>query len=299
VSTASLTYAAVTPVRDDAENLRRLAATLAAQTLTPNPWVIVENGSTDDTPVVARELAERHPWIRLRSIEGSPTPVPGAPIVRAFHAGLEMLAGLPPTDVIVKLDADVSMDPDHFERLLAAFAADERLGIAGGSCYEETGEEWRVTHVTGDHVRGAVRAYRSVCLAAVSPLEERMGWDTIDELKAAVLGWNTRLLLDLPFYHHRPVGARDGVSGERWAALGASAYYMGYRPWYIAVRTLFRARRDPKALRMLASYAAAAITRKPRHADAAVVARLREQQRLASLPHRVREALGRRVPNAH
>jgi glycosyltransferase involved in cell wall biosynthesis len=257
VTAAALTYAAVTPVRDDAENLRRLANALAVQTAPPEVWVIVENGSADDTPAVAHELAERHPWIQLCSIDGTPTAVPGAPIVRAFHAGLEILARLPPTDVIVKLDADVSMDADHFERLLAAFLADERLGIAGGSCYEDNGEEWRATHVTGDHVRGAVRAYRRACLAAVSPLEARMGWDTIDELKAAVLGWHVRLLLDLRFYHHRSVGERDGVSGERWAALGASAYYLGYRPWYLAVRALYQSRRDPKALRMLASYAGA------------------------------------------
>jgi hypothetical protein len=69
---------------------------------------------------------------------------------------------------------------------------------------------------------------------------------------------------------------------------------MGYRPGYLVVRTLFRARRDPAALAMLWGYAAAAVRREPRLADPAARAELRRRQSLRSLPLRAREALGRR-----
>ena len=150
-----------------------------------------------------------HEWISTISIPGEARPVPGAPIVRAFHAGLAELHELP--DLVVKLDADVSMEPDHFERIAQAFVGDPSLGIASGTCLEQDVDgHWLPIEVAQGHVRGAVRVYRRECLEQVLPLVERVGWDGLDELKAAVLGWTTRMLPDLAFHHHRRLGARDG-----------------------------------------------------------------------------------------
>ena len=154
---AGSTYALVTPVRNEAANLDRLAASLDAQTRSPLRWVIVDNGSSDATLDVANAFAAERDWVRVISVpaEAGP-PRPGAPIVRAFHAGLCELDCDP--DVTVKLDADVSMDAHHFERLLAAFDADPTLGIASGTCLEERDGEWTPVRVARGHVRGAVRA---------------------------------------------------------------------------------------------------------------------------------------------
>jgi GT2 family glycosyltransferase len=213
--------------------------------------------------------------------------------VRAFHAGLAQLSGEP--DVVVKLDADVSFDPDHFERLLAAFAADPRLGIAGARCDELEDGVWREQRVTAGHVRGAVRAYRRACLADVLPLEEGMGWDGIDGLKANARGWKTEVVPGLAFRHHRSVGERDGARRARWLAQGRGAWAMGYRPGYLLIRTLFRAAREPAALAMLWAYAAAGLRGEPRLGDPAARAELRRRQSLRSLPLRARESLGRRA----
>jgi glycosyltransferase involved in cell wall biosynthesis len=287
-----LTYGAITPVRDEEENLRRLGECMAAQTVRPSAWLIVDNGSRDGTKALAERLAEKHDWVQVLTAEPADRARPGAPIVRAFNAGLAELAELP--DVVVKLDADVSMEDDYFERILAAFDADARLGIAGGACLELRDGTWTETFVTGDHVRGACRCYRRECLEAVSPLEERVGWDGIDELKAAVYGWRTRLLRDIPFHHHRRVGERDGASTARWKRQGRGSYFMGYRFSYLLLRTLHHARRHPAALAMVTGYLGAAVRREPRYDDASVRRYLRDQQRWRRVPHRVREAVGRR-----
>ena len=284
-----LTYSIITPARDEAENLRRLAPCLAAQTVRPADWVIVDDGSTDDTPSIVTSLAREHPWIRVASAGGG-TLERGGPIVRAFNAGLAELEPLP--DVVVKLDADISLDPDHFETLLAEFEANARLGVASGTCYEVQADgNWQQRHVTGPGVWAAARAYRRECLSDILPLDERMGWDTLDLVKANVMGWETEIFYDLGFRHHRPEGKRDGHSLRTWTIQGEASHYMDYRVSYLFARTLFQSLRNPAAVGLLAGYARARVRRLPRCPDSELRAYVRRQQRLRSLPLRAREAM--------
>ncbi len=292
----SLAYALITPARDEADNLRRLAGCLAEQTILPQAWLVVDDGSTDGTAELAHELGAELPWLRVLSSVGARTKAgplesgrqAGRDII-AFKTGLEALESEP--DIVLKLDADVSFAPDFFERLLGEFEADPSLGITGGVCWERDGETWQPYHVTGGHVRGATRAYRWQCLLDVSPLEERIGWDAVDEMRANLGGWSTRSIQDLPFYHHRRLGERDGARRE-WEAQGRMAHYLGYRFSYLVARTLWRARTERAAVAMLSGYAAAALRREPR-CPADVRAYLRRGQRFRELPLRLREALGR------
>lgn len=291
MSTTPRSYAAITPARDEAGNLRLLAAALANQTLLAAVWIVVENGSTDDTPRVVADLAETHGWIRAVQEPGSARLERGGTVTRAFHRGL---ASLPEgVDVVVKLDADVTVEPDYFERLLAAFAAEPTLGIASGTCHEFEDGAWVPRHGTQDTVWGAVRAYRRDCLADVLPLEDRMGWDGIDQLKANMRGWTTRTLPELSFRHHRKEGERDGARSKAWFAQGRASRYMGYRSWFLVARALHHARREPSALAMIGGYATAAIRREDRCADASVQRYLRSRQRIRALPALRREATGR------
>lgn len=288
--TAALSYAVVTPVRDELQNLPRLAESLAEQTRRPDAWVIVDTGSADGTVELAEGLADRHGWIRVLSLPQSEL-VRGAPIVEGFHAGIDALRGDPPA-VVVKVDADVSFETTYFARLLDAFAGRESLGIASGSAYELRGGRWQQLFGTRTSVWGAARAYRWDCLLGVLPLEIRMGWDGIDELKANVRGWETAAFLDLPFRHHRREGERDGSRWRAWRSQGEIAHYMEYRPTYLLVRTAFRARRDVAAIGMIDGYVKAVLRREPVLADSEARAYLRDSQRWRQLYRRVAEARG-------
>ena len=202
------TYAIITAARDEALTLPRLAEALRSQTLPPSQWVIVENGSTDDTAAVADALERDTPWITVVRVADPGPRERGRPIVRALQAGIAAIRGRP--GVVVNVDADVTMGETYFERLLVLFVENDRLGIASGSAWELDGDDWRQRFVTGGTVWGATRAYRWECLQDVLPFEERHGWDGIDQLKARARGWVTGTAVDLPFYHHRGEGERDG-----------------------------------------------------------------------------------------
>jgi len=285
-------YAVVTPARDEAANLPRLASCLAAQTRPPTTWVIVENGSSDGTLELAGDLAAEHAWVQVISLPGSSSADRGAPVVRALNAGIAALTE--PPEVFVNVDADISMEPDYFERLLAKFLADPSLGIASGSAYELRRGTWEQRYVTGSTVWGASRAYRWECLHAVLPFEERVAWDGVDEFKANARGWRTVAFEELPFRHHRREGERDGTPWRARRNQGQAAYYLGYRPWYLVLRALWHARREAAALGLIFGYAQAAWRQEPTNSDARARAYLRGQQSIRNLPQRLLEATGKR-----
>ena len=112
-----------------------------------------------------------------------------------------------------------------------------------------------------------------------------MGWDGLDEVKVAAAR--------LP-HARRSSTSRSATTAPR---AGASAHRLRHgaalgprRPgtWATARATsscarCYRARREPAALAMLWGYAAEAVRRSPRCADAAVVAAVQERQALTSL----------------
>jgi GT2 family glycosyltransferase len=264
---------------------------MAAQTVLPDPWVLVENGSSDSTPELAAALAGRHSWLRVVTIAPPPAMERGGPIVHAFHEGLTSLDELP--EAVAQLDADLTFPRDYFERLLRALEENERLGIVSGTCYEQQDGEWRERYGTGGNVWGAARIYRRACLEQVLPLEPRTGWDAIDVAEANALGWETRILRDLPFYHHRREASRERTRWAGWTQQGRVSHYLGYRPSYLLLRALFRAARDPTALGLLAGYAGAVIRRDRRSPRPETRAWVRRQQRLRNLARRSAEARGR------
>jgi len=286
-----LTYAAVTPARDEEGNLTRLADSLTAQAVKPAMWVIVENGSKDRTFSVATQLAAERPWVKVVQIEGSSS-YQRTTAEHAFHVGVQALDGA--GDLVAKLDADVSFETNYFEGVIAAFAADPELGIASGTLREQADGKWREQVLLGNHCWGPTRTYRRACLDAVLPLDGGPCFTWVDETKARLAGFTTSTLRQLPFHHHRPQGADEGSMWAHWCSQGAGSHRLGYRPSYLLARCAFRALRQPAALGLIPGYLGAVLRSAPRYSDERVIAALRDQQRARRFLSAVRRDDGRR-----
>ena len=283
----TLTYALVTPARNERENLQRLAESVLAQDHAPVSWVIVDDGSDDGMRQIAEDLARRHDWILIVG-----TGEDAANLVQGRRRGRDLLAfrlgvrSLPiPVDVFVKVDADTSFDRDYFARLLERFAERPELGIAGGACYEMIDGEWQRMKVSGSHPRGASRAYRWALLDDVFALEPELGWDGVDEVMAELRGYRTAGFTDFGFRHHRKVGEREGRL-RAGAALGRQAWYMGYRPSYLVLRALYRARENVASAAMVWGYAWAAASGARQCPNPTITRRVRDGQRLRTVMRR-------------
>ncbi len=233
-------YVVITPARNEQENIGHTIQSMAAQTVRPACWVIVNDGSTDRTAQIIDAAAAEHSWIRAVHRSDRGFRKQGGGVIETFYEGYERLGDVP-WDYLVKFDADLSFDEDYFQRCLVKFQADAALGIGGGLiCQEVNGA--LACESPGDpafHVRGATKFYRRACWEAIGGLIRAPGWDTVDELKANMLGWKTRSFPDVPLRHHRFTGTADGT-WKNAVKFGLSNYITRYHPLFMAAKCLKR-----------------------------------------------------------
>jgi biofilm PGA synthesis N-glycosyltransferase PgaC len=275
-----VSYAVISPVRDEARHLRRLADSLARQQLRPERWVIVDDGSTDGTGEIAATLAERHDWIEAVDSGAEHGRARGAPIVQAFNKGLERLQRLP--EFVVKLDGDLHLPAHYFAWVAETFRRDPSAGIVGGTVLVHDGSRWRPDTVSAHNVHGVAKAYRTQCLRDIGGLPASMGWDGIDEYAARARGWHARVLSELTILHYDKRGAKQRWWTARFEE-GLGAHHMGYRPDFLALRVVYRmvVEHPPLlgGLALGAGYLWARLRRVPQTADPAARAALQDEQR--------------------
>ncbi len=127
-------YLLVSPCRNEADYMRQTLDSVIAQSVLPAHWVIVDDGSTDDTPKILAEYAARYPWISVvtRSDRGHRAVGPG--VIDAFYAGLETV-DIDRFDYLCKLDLDLELPPDYFKTIIEQMEQDPCLGNFSRKAY--------------------------------------------------------------------------------------------------------------------------------------------------------------------
>jgi glycosyltransferase involved in cell wall biosynthesis len=227
---------AITPARDEENFLPRLIASMTSQTLKPERWIVIDDGSTDGTAQILDQAAARYPWIDVKHLPVGRERLPGGESV--------LMQFLPPEvwqdyDAIFRIDADISFKADFAELLAAEFMRDPSLGIAGSALFEPEGTAWREIRSPSFHTRGAVKMYSRACFEAIGGLVSGLGWDTIDEARAMMLGYKSHSFRHVRAYHHRPQGSAGGYLKGNLAA-GRAAYNVGYHPLFLIMRAAKR-----------------------------------------------------------
>jgi biofilm PGA synthesis N-glycosyltransferase PgaC len=239
----STKYVIVTPARDEETHLRSTIESVANQTIRPAEWIIVNDGSADKTGEIIDEYAAKYPWIRACHRPNRGFRKSGGGVVDTFNDGYRMLT-VKDFDFIVKLDGDLSFEPDYFEKCFNNFDNDPSLGVGGGViCYVENGQK-SFEQNPAFHVRGATKIYRRATWDAIGGFWPAPGWDTMDEVKASMLGWTTRSFPDLHLVHHRHTGAADGVWGNL-VKNGRANYICGYHPLFMMTKCAYRFGQKP------------------------------------------------------
>jgi len=284
--------------------MRLTLDSVIGQTVLPDLWVIVDDGSTDETAAILADYATRAPFIRVVTRADRGHRAVGGGVVEAFNVGLAAV-GDTRHEFLCKLDMDLILPPGYFEALIVEMRADPRLGSVSGKAYypgpsnpdaEFTGE--LIKEIIGDDVSlGMTKFYRRACFDAIGGLVQSVMWDGVDCYKARMHGWRVRSIdrPDLRFIHLRPMGSSDRnilIGRQRH---GRGHWYMESSPVFVLATALYRMRFAPAvvgSLAMLWGYAKAGLTRQPRIADPAFRRYLRRYQ-WAMMRHGKAEAMRR------
>jgi glycosyltransferase involved in cell wall biosynthesis len=272
-------YVVITPVRDEEKHIEGTIMSACDQTVRPAEWVIVDDGSTDRTGQILDRAAEQHPWIHVVHRKNRGFRKAGGGVVEAFYAGYDTLRHQD-WEFIVKLDGDLIFAPDYFEKCFAYFRQEPRLGISGGEIQHDLSGALTVEENPRFHVRGATKIYRRACWEEIGGLWHAPGWDTIDEVKANMLGWKTYAFTDLRLLHQRFTGTEEGLLRDR-VKHGVACYVSRYHPLFVVAKCLSRLTQKPYFIgsaAILWGFLKSHWTQPPRPEDRSYVAYIRTQQ---------------------
>jgi glycosyltransferase involved in cell wall biosynthesis len=242
----NLRYVLISPSRNEARFIEETLKSVVAQTVLPLKWVIVNDGSTDATGDIVAKYAAQYSWIELVN-----RPVRKerhfAAKVGAFNAGQERVKQLP-YEIIGNLDADVTLDPDHFEFLLSKFSQESRLGVAGTIFREPSGYNSGTDSFEGQtYVSGQCQIFRRKCFEEIGGYvpSKAGGIDWMAVTTARMVGWKTRSFREKCFLHHRPLGTAERGAVASAFAYGKKDYILGGHPLWQVFRSAYRMTKPP------------------------------------------------------
>ena len=260
-------YVLITPSRNEARFIETTIQSVIKQTVLPSKWVIVNDGSTDETASIVDRYTAKYSWIELINLPARKERNFAAK-VHAFKAGQEKVKNIE-YEIIGNLDADVSLDEDHFEFLLGKFREDSHLGVAG-TVFREPGYNSETDSFEGqNYVSGQCQIFRRRCFEEIGGYfpSKAGGIDWIAVKTARMIGWKTRSFREKSFYHHRVLGtAERGVLASSYA-YGKKDYILGGHPLWELFRCAYRMTKRPYlvgGIALFAGYLAALLSRTER-----------------------------------
>lgn len=277
-------YCLISPCRNEKKYMERTIKSILSQSVLPEKWVIVDDGSTDGTTELIQKYEKEHAFIQgvYRKDRGKRSVGPG--VIEAFYAGLETVS-LFDYAYICKMDMDIEFESHYFESLLREMEKNPYLGSCSGKFYFRDPETGQLSSERcGDEMSiGATKFYRVACFQEIGGFAREVMWDGIDCHKSRMLGWEAWSFKDptLRVYHLRQMGSSHNNILTGRMRHGFGQYYMGTGILFLLVSVVYRMAWRPfiiGGLMMLWGYLAAALRKAPRYEDVEFRKFLRQYQ---------------------
>jgi biofilm PGA synthesis N-glycosyltransferase PgaC len=237
-------YVVITPARNEAAFIELTLKSTVAQSVKPLKWVIVSDGSTDETDEIVQRYVPGNSWIELvRMPERKERTFAGK--IHAFNAGYEKVKGLA-YDFIASMDGDISFDEDYFSFLLSKLSGDPRLGLVG-TPFREGDAMYDYRFVSIEHVSGACQLFRRECFEQIGgyvPIKGG-GVDHVAVISCRMKGWRTRTFTEKTCSHHRKMGGAKHGPARMKFEIGKLDYALGGHPLWELFRVAYQTTKSP------------------------------------------------------
>ena len=265
-------YIVVTPCKNEGENLPDLIDSIVAQTIRPVAWMIVDDGSTDDTPYIIEDTVKIHDWIQSIRLDNTVRDL-GLHLAGVMNKGFDCTISYCREQGIKynylgNLDGDLTLPPTFYENLMREFEKDSELGVASGGTRHIIGN--RIVHakVSVNEPSGGHMLIRKECFEECGGIPLSYATDSVMKAKVRIRGWKTRRFEDNVATEIRDVNAAEGY-WKGFVHKGESSYYLTHNPLHVIARVVMYSVRRPYyvGIAYLKGYLGSIIRRKERIND--------------------------------
>jgi glycosyltransferase involved in cell wall biosynthesis len=255
ITMSNETYVLITAAHNEEQYIEGTIRSILGQSVQPLKWLIVSDASTDRTNEIVKKYAGENALIELVQLDVAHRHSFG----RKSHAimtGYNCLKGLE-YGFIGILDADISLQPDYYTKLLNKFREDPKLGLTGGFIHEERRGVFtsRRSNRTFS-VAGATQFFRRECFEGIGGILSLRygGADWCAEVSARMMGWDVRAIPELKVFHHRTTGTANNLLRHRFQE-GKKDFSLGVLPTFEVVKCIGRLVEKPPVIGGLARLA--------------------------------------------
>lgn len=230
-----MNHVIITPVYNEEIHLNRFIESVIKQTLRPQLFCLIDDNSNDSSASIIKSYSGNHPWIKYVFHESGEYKAQGGKIVNAFNFGLKSV-DLESVYFISKIDADLELPDDYFEKVAEVFQSEPKAGIVGGRIIEFFNGYWKKTLQADYFVRGALKSYRLDCFKDIGGIKPVLGWDGLDIMIALNKNWET-FVIPINVKHFR-VASSDYSVSELNFRLGVANYQNGSNLFLTLIRSI-------------------------------------------------------------
>lgn len=245
---AMIDYILVTPCKNEESSLPKLTESVVNQTIQPKLWVIVDDGSTDKTPNILKEIIEKYNWIKTIRLNETPRDL-GIHVAQVYRKGFDYSIQYCIDHninyiYIGVVDADIILENNYFDALMSEFEKNPKLGICSGCIGNTVNGEIIWGNLVSDLPSGGARLWRKKCFEETDGYLLTCSPDSVSNVKAKIKGWETKQYEDINAISTRPYASAQG----QWIGykkLGSNSYFVGYTTLHVLLKgmSLFYSRK--------------------------------------------------------
>lgn len=224
----------ITPAKDEEKFLPSVIKFLVESGKLPILWLIVDDGSIDDTLKIIKEASNDFNFIKYISIKNEGKRDLTYRYSRVCKTGFEFAINYSEKNgldwsYIALLDADIVIANNYFKGVINEMDKNPKIGIASGRLSIYTNKLIKSIKYFDDTPNGGARIWSKNCFLKTQGYIISQSPDSVAVAKANIFGWETKMFKDYFAYELRGTSSAEGL----WRGSmvnGLSFYYLNYHP---------------------------------------------------------------------
>lgn len=241
-------YILVTPVKNEEEVLEKCIDSVSSQKKLPLLWVIVDDGSDDNTPGIIERAKDKFQWIRTVRLQSGERDL-GVHYSHVCIEGFKSAAEICDKEnlnyyYIGLLDADIVLPANYYEYLVNRMVQTPSLGIISGRTSCLINNELMCPDQTESLPSGAARLWNKKCFDETGGYMHVSSPDSVSNIKAKLSGWSIKRYSEISFIQLRETASAKGL-WDGWSSIGRRNRYLGFPISFALFKSLKYSSRSP------------------------------------------------------